>query len=692
MKWGKIRLIHRRDLLIAFGALMVLFTFVPIFTYLYFVRDLSTKETIMNRNNTGVVLLDRHGTVFFKFYEAQLRTFTPISQIPQVTQEAILAAEDKDFYSHPGFSIKSIAGALVADIKQRKLAYGGSTITQQLVKNSLLNSNRNFLRKYQELVLAQEIERRYSKQEILEMYLNSVYFGHGAFGIQAASQAYFGKDAKDLDLAESSLLAGLVTAPSQLDPIKGDKTKALSRQKFVLDEMAQKKFITTDQASKAAQTNLSFVNPDERQAYQAPHFALMVRDQLIQKYGEEEVIRGGWTVYTTLDLPWQQFAEKTVADQVTKLKPNRVTNGAAAVIVPQTGEVRVLVGSKDWFDDTFGKYNIATADRPPGSSFKPIIYAAALEKRIITPGTVLKDDPITYTVKGSPPYKPQNYDRKYRGPVLVRRALVNSLNVPAIEVFMKTGFPTVNDLAKRLGITTLDPDAYYGPAAALGTFNVQLIQMTNAYATFANNGQYNPPVFYTEILDKRNTSIYHYNPQPKQVVSPEVSFLIASILSDNAVRAESFGTALNISRQAAAKTGTTEDYKDAWIMGFTPQLAIGAWVGNNDNTTMDQVAGSLGPAPIWKTLMEQFHKGVPEQKFTPPSGIVAKSVCKSSGLLLKEASSSGYTEYFLKGTEPTRFCTVAAPQPSVAPGTSPAPTPPPSQPPADDKKDKEKKD
>ncbi len=697
MKLRKFKLFHKSDLFLAFLAICALIIFVPIFTYLVFARDLQSKDSIMNRNNTGVTLLDRNGQVFFTFYEAQIKTFVPIAQIPKHTQQAVLAAEDKDFYSHPGFSIKGILGAFVADIKHRRLDYGGSTITQQLVKYSLLNTNKSVLRKYQELVLAQEIERRYSKDEILEMYLNSVYLGQGAFGIEGAAKAYFNKSAKDLDLAESAMIAGILTAPTQYNPISGDAEKALSRQKFVLTEMEQKKFITQEQRQQAESEQLKYV-PQQATSFKAPHFALLVKQLLEEKFGEEEIARGGWEVHTTLDLKWQEQAEKIVADQVKSLQRNRVSNGSAVVMDPKNGEVRVMVGSADWNNDKFGKVNIATSLRQPGSSFKPIVYATAMERHIITPATLLKDEPITYNIKGSPPYKPMDYDRKFRGQVTARRALVNSLNIPAIETLLKVGIPPVIETAQKLGITTLDPDGYYGPSFALGVGEVKLLELTNVYATFANNGQRNDITLFTQIKDKQGNLIYNYQPNPQEIITPEVSFQIASILSDNATRAETFGSTLNISRQAAVKTGTTDDYKDALTLGFTPQLAIGAWVGNNDGTPMDQVAGSLGAAPIWKSLMEQLLKGVPEQKFAPPSGMVAKGICKQNGLLLKEATSSGYTEYFIPGTEPKQYCSSGynpSPRPSTAPGTPnptltpPAiPTPTPTSPPADKKDDK----
>ncbi len=671
--------LDKRDIFTAFLAIIATVSFVPIFTYLYFAQDLTTKDTIMNRNNTGVVLLDRNDQVFFRFYEAKYKTFVPLNQIPKQLQEAVIAAEDKDFYSHPGFSLRSILGAVVADFKHKDLKYGGSTITQQLVKNSLLTANKNFLRKYQELILSQEIERRYTKDEILEMYLNSVYFGEGAFGIQSASNTYFGVSVQNLDLSQSSMLAGLLTAPSELSPISGDANKAKLRQEYVLEQMQEQQKTTPKQAHEALDEKLVFNKNPEQFSFAAPHFALMIKQQLVDKYGEERIARSGFTIKTTLDLDWQAYAEKVVKTQVEALKTSHVSNGAVVVEDPTNGEIKALVGSKDWNDTTFGKFNIATALRPPGSSFKPIVYSAAMEKGLITPATVLHDDPITYNVAGSPPYSPHDYDRRNRGQVLVRRALANSLNIPAVEVMNKLGIPAALEIAQRLGLTSLGDDpSKYGLSLVLGSGEVQLLEMTNVYATLANQGQKNDPTLIQEIKDKSGQVIYKYQPSLTRIIDPEYTFLISSILSDNTTRAETFGNALNISRPAAVKTGTTEDYKDAWTLGYTPHLAIGVWVGNNDNTQMSQIAGSLGAAPIWRSLMEKFLAGTPVEKFTPPANIASVNICRFNGLKVKEATSSGYTEYFIKGSEPTAYCFI--PKPSSSPSGSSNPSPPQSTP------------
>lgn len=656
--------IAKRDLIVAIVSVVVVASLIPIFTYIYFANAIQNKDTLMNRNNTGLVLLDRNNKPFFTFYQAKTMDEVPLSDIPKITQQTVIASEDKDFYTNPGFSVRSIIRSMITDIKTGDVSQGGSTITQQLVKYSLLNSQKSFLRKFQEIVLAAEIGRRYSKNDILSMYLNSAYFGKGGFGIEDATQAYFGKHAKDLDLAQSSFLVGLLPSPSLLSGDQADTAANLSQakelQKQVLDKMVAQNIITPDQEQTAFDQKLTFKNTEDTINNIAPHFAIMVRDQLIAQYGEEEVARSGFKVKTTLDLDWQKYAEQQVAQQVANLKNDRVSNGAAVVEDPATGEIRALVGSVNWNNSQFGKYNIATANRQPGSSFKPIVYIAALEQHLITPETILQDVPTAFKVPGSPDYKPQDYDHKYRGPVTVRRALVNSLNIPAVEVLEKVGVPSAVEMGQRLGLTTLQDPSQYGPSLVLGVADVKLLELTNVYATFANNGMKNTPTLIDQIVDKDNNVIYQYQPQPQRVIDPEYTFLISSILSDNATRAEEFGNTLNIPRQAAVKTGTTEDYRDAWTMGYTPQLAVGVWVGNNDGTLMDQIAGSLGAAPIWKNLMTHFLEGVPEQKFTPPPGIVTQQVCSggisASTAGVKEASRSARIDFFAEGTEPVSKC------------------------------------
>lgn len=689
------KILELKDLLLIIATFFVGIFTISFLTYLYFAQDLESKEAIMNRNQTGILLLDRENNPFYEFYQAKVKTFIPLDKLPTHTQQAVISAEDKGFYSHTGFSIRAIVGALIADIKLKNFSYGGSTITQQLVKNSLLTTEKSFLRKYQELILALEIERRFNKSEILEMYLNSVYFGEGAFGIEEAAQTYFGKSAQHLDLAESSMLAALLPAPSSYSPYNGNFKMMKQKQNFVLGEMVQQKFINEQEKINAERQALSFKNSNQELNSAGTHFALMVRDELIKKYGEEKVARSGFKVKTSINFDFQKFAENTVSVHVKNLEKNKVSNGAAVVENANTGEILALVGSKDWHDEEFGKVNITTSLRSPGSSFKPIIYAAAFETRRFTPATVLNDNPITYKPGlgiAQELYSPQNYDRKFRGKVTARRSLANSLNIPTIELLHKTGLNQAVDMAKRLGISSIKNPADYGLSFAIGTQEVKLLELTNAFATFANSGSYNNPTLILEITDKNDKTVYKYMPNGKKVIEPEVAFLISSILSDSNSRQEVFGSAINNSRNAAVKTGTGEDFKDALTLGYTPSLAVGVWVGNNNGSPMDQVAGSLGAAPIWKALMEKYLAGKPIEAFSPPENIITSTSCiQTESLIVKQAQAeepspqpltsiqtfTQVKEYFIKGTEPAKkFCPTPSPKPSEAPATTNPPETP----------------
>lgn len=651
--------------------------FVSVFTYLYFAKDLTSKEKIMNSNNTGLVLVDRNNKPFFTFYSAKVGNYVPLSAVSKEAQQAIVVEEDKNFYSEGGFSIPAIIGAALADIKQGQPAYGGSTITQQLVKNSLLNSNKSLLRKYQEMVLSQEISRRYSKDETLEMYLNSVYFGNGAFGIEQAAKYYFGVDAKDLDLAQSSILAALLPAPTELSPVGGNTERAKLRQKFVLDKMRDSKVITEGEERGALAEKLNFTNGVNDMNSQAPHFALMIRDELIQKYGEEKVIRDGFQVKTTIDLDKQAFAQQAVREGVKRLAGDNVSNGSAVVMNPKTGEVLAMVGSEDWSNDKFGKVNMATTPRQTGSAFKPVVYSAALEERLITPATILQDVPTTFNnCLGATPeqlkdpncrYAPKDFDLKFWGPVTVRRSLANSRNVSSVQVMQKVGVGGALEIASRLGISTLGDDpTQYGLSLVLGTGQVKLVELTGAYSVFANQGVRNAPADILQIEDKYGNTLYSYSPSPQEVLAPGVAYLISSILSDDKTRQEEFGNALTINKLAAVKTGTTEDFKDSWTVGYTPSLAIGVWVGNNDNQAMDNIAGSLGAAPIWRVLMEHYLAGLPSEQFSMPSDVVRGNSCSivvtadSKDPSKKNTQIISGGEYFLAGTEPIHGCNPTA--------------------------------
>jgi membrane peptidoglycan carboxypeptidase len=395
-------------------------------TNAYFSSTIKDKDNLVNNKNTGLLILDDKGDPFFSFYNGRRRKYVELNQIAKYTQYGAVVAEDKEFYQHGGLSIRGIIRSIGLDFKERSLAYGGSTITQQLVKNVLLTPEKSIVRKYQEIILAQQIEKRYSKDEILEMYLNSIYFGEGSFGIEDAAQTFFGKSAGDLTLAESSFLIGIIPSPSRLSPYNGDIKDAKSRQKNLLAQMLEFESITKSEYEAAVKDELIFKNNNENTNNIAPHFALMVRDELIKKYGEEEIIRSGYVVTTTLNTDWQEYAEVVVKNHVERLSGNQVSNAAMVAMNPKSGEIKSLVGSADWSNEKNGKVNMAISPRQPGSSFKPIVYAKAFEDRIITPATVLKDEPITFrdpNCPSCPSYTPRNYDGKFRGNVLTRRAL-----------------------------------------------------------------------------------------------------------------------------------------------------------------------------------------------------------------------------------------------------------------------------
>ncbi|MBI2034553.1 MAG: transglycosylase domain-containing protein, partial [Candidatus Levybacteria bacterium] len=554
IEWKNLWHFGKKPLVITLIVLTIILAVIPPITYLTFVWDLGSKESIITKKSAGILLLDRNNQPFFSFYEARGKKNISFDMIPQYTKQAVIATEDKDFYKHPGLSARGIIRALLVDITKEEISQGGSTITQQLVKNTLLSQDRNLLRKYQEAVLALEVDRRFSKDDILEMYLNTVYFGEGSFGIENAAETYFDKPAMKLTLAESALLAGLLPAPSAYSPISGDKEMALRRQKLVLEQMKKLGIITQDQQLLAEQEKLQFAPQETGLNVTAPHFALMVKDELIKKYGEQKVARSGYVIQTTIDLKLQKSAEKIVKDQVGRLAQNNVGNGAAIVMNPRTGEILTLVGSNDWQDEKQGKINMVLSPRQPGSSFKPIVYAKAFDQRIVTPATIIEDKPVTFPDG----YKPKNYDGKYHGNIPVRFALANSLNIPAVLVLERVGVRNAADMANRLGITTIKDPSIYGLSMVLGSVEVPLIELTGAYGAFANGGNKVTPSSILTVTDKRGNIIYKYQQQTNRVLDPAVAYLITDILSDNKARADTFGSALTISRTAAVKTGTTD--------------------------------------------------------------------------------------------------------------------------------------
>jgi 1A family penicillin-binding protein len=619
--------------------------------------NLSNPAYIMNSKNTGTTILDRNGEVLYQGYGAVTRHSIPLSEMPETLKQATLDTEDPDFYSHPGFSWQATARAAYADIQHSGKVQGGSTITQQLVKTTLLSSEKSFTRKYQEAVLSVQMEQQYSKDQILEMYLNTIYYGQGAYGVEAAAETYFHKPAKELTLEESALLAGLPQSPSRFDPNVNLKA-ATDRRNYVLDRMADHNHISAERAKLAQDAPV--VAGTREVVVKAPHFVFYVLDQLRQTYGQEMIEKGGITVKTTLDYSKQAATEQIINDQLNKLTGRNVTNGALVSLDPHSGEIITMVGSRDYNAPGFGAFNVITSERQPGSSFKPIAYAAAFTKGW-NGATRVDDKPIKLPQGDGTLYEPQNYDQKFRGPVLLRRSLSNSLNIPAIEVIQHAGVHDTIAMAHSLGIspTSLDEESRYGVSLVLGGGEVRPIDMAAVYGTLANQGKSVAPRAISSVQDKFSQDITEKSPEAaRQAIDTRVAYMITNILSDTKAREEIFGTnsPLKLSRPAAAKTGTTNDFRDNWAVGYTPELVTAVWVGNNNNSPMQNVDGSTGAAPIWHNYMEMMVAGTPVSQFAVPSGIVTAKVCQADGGLVDASDPNGVTEVFLAENQQTKRC------------------------------------
>ena len=649
-----LRLSRKKKILLISAPIVAFLVITPVATYAYYARDISDQERLMNRNNTGIVLTDKDGAPIYSVGRAQRREVLPLEDIAKVTQQALIASEDKNFYEHGGFSPFSILRALYTNVASKNLTgYGGSTLTQQLAKNTLLTSNQTILRKYQELVVSVAIEQQYSKDQILDMYLNSVYYGDNAFGIEDAAKIYFDTTPDKLNLAQSAMLIGVLPAPSAYSPVTGDPELAKERQKTVLERMENSGYITNEQVEAAAAENLVYAPAQNINTDNAPFFAQMTLDKLYETYGEEKVIRSGYQVRTTLDLGVQKQLESNIQDHISYIQQNGGSNASAVVIDPRSGAVTALVGSADYNNPDWGKVNMVTTARQPGSSFKTIYYSRALANGVITPATILSD-----TAKDFNGYAPLNADKLFRGDVTVRSAISQSLNIPSVEVMQKLGVTTAVSGAREMGISSIDSKQDYGLALALGTAEVPLLEMTNAYASLANSGSQYTPNFITSINDKFDKTIYTNQPNATPVISPEGAYLMSSILSDNNARSPIFGSSLTVPGvSAAVKTGTTDENRDAWTIGYTPQAVVGVWVGNNNNDAM--LNGGSGMAgPIWKSTMAEIAAAERPNAFVKPPGIVTKSICYSNGGLANQTGAGTYQEVFLSSRLPSERCTV----------------------------------
>ena len=649
-QWQNFQAMSRKKKILVIATPIAAFLILtPLITYAVLYRDISDPERLMNRNNTGVEFVDKNDEVFFSTGTNKALKRLQLSEISDYAEQAIISSEDKNFYQHEGFSIRAILAALRDNLISGGEGGGGSTLTQQLVKNTLLSSERSIFRKYQELFMAIAVEQRYTKDEILDMYLNSTYYGEGAFGIDEAAKTYFNKPASDLSLAESSMLVGVLPAPGVYSPINGDAEKAKQRQTYVLRRMVEDGKITSAERDVALSQQLTYAEVKPTDYENAPHFAEMVMAELYDRYGEEKTKRSGYKVKTTLDLGWQKQAEKIVSDQVAISSAGGGRNAALVAIDPKTGSVRALVGSADYNNEQFGKVNMATAARQPGSSFKPIYITEAIDQKLVTAATVLRDEATDF---GG--YKPNNYDFRFRGDITLRNALAQSLNIPAVKVMEKLGVDEAVEKAREMGLSTISDETDYGLSLALGAGEVKPLEMTNAYAAFADGGRQHDITMIDSIDNKYGETIYRSDAKSKRVQSSEASFIISDILSDNTARAPSFGSRLNIpGRDVAVKTGSTDDNRDAWTMGYTPSIAVGVWVGNNENEVMTS-GGSAMAGPIWSKSIQAFLSGTPSENFSQPSGVAKTAACTASG--------GSYDEFFVRGSEPSRNCKSSQPQ------------------------------
>ena len=664
------------------GGSIIVYEYYKIAATLPSVADLQQRASTFETTR----IFDRNGDLLYEILDpsAGRRTFITLDKISPILVAATIATEDKSFYSHPGFDWTAIVRAFWQNFKEGGTVSGASTITQQLARALLLSpeerTEQSYMRKVREALLAAEITRRFTKDQILELYLNEFYYGNLAYGVEAASETYFNTTADKLDLAQSSFLAGLPQAPSIYD-VYNDREATRERQKQVLTLMyeasneqgcifvsnsTKRVCVDADAAvdAYAALENYQFNPPYVQIRY--PHWVNYVRSILETQFDAQTIYRSGFSVYTTIDPNLQDEAEKLVKQQIDSLTAYTANNGALVAIRPSSGEILAMVGSADFYNDVIdGQVNMATSPtRQPGSSIKPLTYIAAFEKGW-TSATLIWDVPSEFPPSGDPndprpPYKPIDYDERFHGPVTVRSALANSYNIPAVKALQYVGIydnpNTPNEhgmlsVARKMGITSLTRDDY-GLSLTLGGGEVSLLEMTGAYSVIANGGRFVPPVAISRILDHSGNVVFEYQtPSGDQVIRPEHAFLITSILSDNDARTPMFGgnSVLNLPFPAAAKTGTSNDYRDNWTLGYTPDIAVGVWVGNADYTPMQNITGVTGAAPIWSQFMQsaiqQLTGGNPTP-FSKPSGIVDRVICAVSGTEPSQWCPNQRSEYF----------------------------------------------
>lgn len=639
--------------------------------YGWALKDLPDTDKLVERlNSPSVRITDREWRLLYEILPAEggRHTPLPLEAMPLALRQATIATEDSSFYLNPGVDLAGILRALWINLRGGEVLAGGSTLTQQVARNLLLEederSQRILRRKLREIALAWQITRRYSKDEVLALYLNQTYYGKLAYGVEAAAQTYFGKPVSELDVAECALLAGLPQAPALYDPFD-DLEAAKSRQAVVLGLMVKQGYLSAEEAELAARERLKLA--ESPYPMEAPHFVMMVRSQLDRLFSPEELRAGrGWEVRTTLNLDWQRLAEQAVSSQLERLRTqsddpfgHNVNSAALAAIDPRSGEILAMVGSPDYFDASqAGAVNMALSPRQPGSALKPLIYAAAFDPQQPqpwSPGTMILDVTTHFETHEGKPYTPVNYDGLEHGPVLAREALASSLNIPAVIALEHVGLPAFYSFANRLGVTTLEDPYQADLSVALGGGEVRLLELTAAYGAFANGGYRVSPFAIQEILDSQGKVHYRRPSEPaERVLDARVAWLISDILSDDNARLIGFGrdSILRLDRPAAVKTGTTTNFHDNWTVGYTPSLVVGVWVGNTSHEAMHNITGLTGAAPIWAQVMRSVLAARPEEAFTRPAGLIQVEICALSGKLPTQACPNRRLEWFIPGAQP----------------------------------------
>ncbi|HEX7042727.1 MAG TPA: PBP1A family penicillin-binding protein [Patescibacteria group bacterium] len=638
---------------------------VIVFLFIWYGKDLPQPGKLITSSLTeSTRIYDRNGILLYSVYKDQNRAYVQLKDIPKNLQHATIAIEDRNFYQNSGFSVRGYLRALWGIVTFKGIS-GGSTLTQQLVKNVLLQDTRQTIqRKIKELILAIQVDKRYTKDQILEMYLNDVPYGGANIGVEAAAESYFGKHVNDLDLAQAAFIAGLPQAPSLYSPFSGHKYY-LDRTKAVLTAMVEENYITQKQADIADKEVGEMTFSDTDRSIKAPHFVMYIKQLVAQQFGDAAVENGGLQIYTTLDYSIEQKAEDIVKTEIGKLKNYHVANGAAMVMNPKNGQILAMVGNTDYFDNTVdGNYNDAVdAKRQPGSSLKPIIYATGLMKGY-TASTVFMDVKTDFP-SGDPThpnYTPVNYDGKFHGPVQMRFALGNSMNIPAVKMLALVGIKDAMTTGYQMGIDSWEPTSQnvsqVGLSLVLGGREVTLLHEMTAYSTLADGGVRHDPISILKITDSHgNTLFQNKDKDGTKVLPPDVDFIISHILLDNNARTLEFGPSSYLvipGHTVSVKTGTTDDKRDNWTMGYTPSYVVGVWVGNNDNSPMNQAisSGLTGASPIWNKIMTSVLKGKPDEQFQKPDNVNAVTIDSLFGGLPVDGQPTR-VEYFIKGTEPT---------------------------------------